>query len=74
MTLALEIRREKKLAWEAGRIEGIMEGRREGETEGEARGRIKNAQDMLRAGLVTLAAIKASGLYSEQEIEAIMTP
>ena len=66
MTLALEIRREKKLAWEAGRIEGRMEG--------ETEGKIKNAQDMLRAGLVTLAAIKASGLYSEQEIEAIMTP
>ena len=62
MTLKLEIEKEKKLS------------RAEGLAEGEARGRIKNAKDMLKAGLVTLEAIKASGLYSKQEIEAIMAP
>ena len=62
MTLKLEIEKEKKLS------------RAEGLAEGEARGKIKNVKDMLKAGLVTLEAIKASGLYSKQEIEAIMAP
>ena len=62
MTLKLEIEKEKKLS------------RAEGLAEGEAKGRIKNVKDMLKAGLVTLEAIKASGLYSKQEIEAIMAP
>ena len=53
MTLKLEIEKEKKLS------------RAEGLAEGEAKGRIKNVKDMLKAGLVTLEAIKASGLYSK---------
>lgn len=66
MTLKLEIEKEKKLS----RAEGLAEG----EARGLAKGKIKNVKDMLKAGLVTLEAIKASGLYSKQEIEAIMAP
>ena len=62
MTLKLEIKRREKLA------------AAEGEARGLAKGKIKNVKDMLKAGLVTLEAIKASGLYSKQEIEAIMAP
>ncbi len=62
MTLELEIKRREKLA------------AAEGEARGLAKGKIKNVKDMLKAGLVTLEAIKASGLYSKQEIEAIMAP
>lgn len=37
-------------------------------------GKIETIRDMIKAGLFTVADIKASSLYSEQELEAIMAP
>ena len=58
MTLALEIEKEKKLSKMEGKMEGKMEA----------------AKEMLKAGIVTIAALKESGLYSEKELEAIIAP
>ena len=36
--------------------------------------KIKSARDFIKDGLITLANIKASGRYTEQEIAAIAAP
>lgn len=46
----------------------------EGEALGEAKGKINTAKSMIKAGLTTLAAVKSSGLYTEQELAAIAAP
>ncbi len=46
----------------------------EKKAEGEAKGRINNVKTMIKAGLTTFAAVKSSGLYTEQELAAIAAP
>ena len=41
------------------------------EARGEARGKISPLRDLLASGLITLDALKASGLYSPDELAAI---
>ena len=41
---------------------------------GETRGRLNSIRDLLSDGLVTLAALKASGRYSPEELAAIAKP
>ena len=43
----------------------------EHELQAKKEGKIETIKDQIKAGLLTLAAIKASGLYTEQEIAAI---
>ncbi len=52
----------------------IMEHEIKARNEGRNEGRIEAIKDQIKAGLLTLAAIKASGLYTEQEIAAISAP
>ena len=58
MTLALEM--DKK--W------------REGKAEGKAEGKIEAIRNAIKDGLTTLAAVKKSGRYTEEEIAAIAAP
>ena len=58
MTLALEM--DKK--W------------REGKAEGKAEGKIEAIRNAIKDGLTTLAALKKSGRYTEEEIAAIAAP
>ena len=46
----------------------------EGEAKGEAKGKINTVKNMIKAGLTTFAAVKSSGLYTEQELAAIAEP
>ena len=46
-------------------------GEKRGEARGEARGKISTLRDLLASGLITLDALKASGLYSPDELTAI---
>ncbi len=46
----------------------------EKKAEGEAQGRLKALRDAVRDGITTLAAIKATGRYSEQELALIAEP
>ena len=41
------------------------------ETRGEARGKISTIRDLLADGLITLDALKATGRYSPEELDAI---
>ena len=52
----------------------IMEHEAMARNEGKLEGKIEALKDQIKAGLLTLAAIKASGLYTEQEIAAISAP
>lgn len=45
-----------------------------GEAKGEAKGKINTVKSMIKAGLTTFAAVKSSGLYTEQELAAIAAP
>ena len=36
--------------------------------------RINSARNLIKAGVASLDALKASGIYTPQEIEAIMAP
>ena len=51
----------------------IERNRREAAAEGRIEGRIENVRTMIKAGLTNLAAVKASGLYTQQELAAIET-
>ncbi|MCI7613052.1 MAG: hypothetical protein MSS66_08730 [Selenomonadaceae bacterium] len=42
-----------------------------GEARGEERGKISTIRDLLANGLVTLDALKATGRYSPEELDAI---
>ena len=42
-----------------------------GEARGEERGKISTIRNLLAGGLITLEALKASGLYSPDELAAI---
>ncbi len=55
-------------------MEHEAKARNEGRIEGRSEGKIEAIKDQIKAGLLTLAAIKASGLYTEQEIAAISAP
>ena len=50
------------------------EGEALGEAKGEAKGKINTVKSMIKAGLTTFAAVKSSGLYTEQELAAIAAP
>ena len=39
-----------------------------------AKERINSARNLIKAGVASLDALKASGIYTPQEIEAIMAP
>lgn len=47
------------------------EARAQGRVEGFSQGRIQNVRDMIKAGITSLEAVKASGIYTEQELAAI---
>ena len=51
-----------------GREEGLIKGREEGAK----KERINSARNLIKAGVASLDALKASGIYTPQEIEAIM--
>ena len=51
--------------------QGISQGLKQGLTQGISQGRIQNVKDMIKAGVTSLEAVKASGIYTEQELEAI---
>lgn len=53
------------------RDEARAQGRAEGRVEGFSQGRIQNVRDMIKAGIISLEAVKASGIYTEQELAAI---
>ena len=57
-----------------GREEGLTKGRAEGRAEGAKKERINSARNLIKAGVASLDALKASGIYTPQEIEAIMAP
>ena len=57
-----------------GREEGLIKGRAEGRAEGAKKERINSARNLIKAGVASLDALKASGIYTPQEIEAIMAP
>ena len=48
--------------------------RAEGRAEGAKKERINSARNLIKAGVASLDALKASGIYTPQEIEAIMAP
>ena len=48
--------------------------RAEGREEGAKKERINSARNLIKAGVASLDALKASGIYTPQEIEAIMAP
>lgn len=56
----------------------IERNRREAAAEAAAKakieGKIENVRNMIKAGLTNLAAVKASGLYTKQELAAIAAP
>ena len=53
------------------RAESFKQGIRQGISQGISQGRIQNVKDMIKAGVTSLEAVKASGIYTEQELEAI---
>ena len=69
----------KRLEKEAVRymtLQDIIEDEREesfkrGISQGISQGRIQNVKDMIKAGVTSLEAVKASGIYTEQELAAI---
>ena len=42
--------------------------------DGKERGKIANLRDLLANGLITMEALKSSGLYSTEELTAISEP
>ena len=48
--------------------------RAEGRAERAKKERINSARNLIKAGVASLDALKASGIYTPQEIEAIMAP
>ena len=44
---------------------------KQGISQGISQGRIQNVKDMIKAGVTSLEAVKASGIYTEQELAAI---
>ena len=47
---------------------------REGKAEGKAEGKIEAIRNAIKDGLTTLADVKKSGRYTEEEIAAIAAP
>ena len=64
----------KEVYGEECRAEGREEGLTKGRAEGAKKERINSARNLIKAGVASLDALKASGIYTPQEIEAIMAP
>ncbi len=57
-----------------GETIGEARGRREGKREGKHEGKLEALRDAIKDGITTLAAIKATGRYSEKELALISAP
>ncbi|CAJ0600713.1 unnamed protein product [Cylicocyclus nassatus] len=57
-----------------GKAEGMAEGMVIGKAEGIMEEKIRSAKNFIDAGFATVASLKESGLYTDDEIEAIAAP
>ena len=53
------------------REESFLDGERSGERKGERKGKLETIRNMIMYGLTTIDAIKATGLYTEEELSAV---
>ena len=72
MTIKLEKEMKDMCNLSSGiREESFLDGERSGERKGERKGKLETIRNMIMYGLTTIDAIKATGLYTEEELSAV---